>query len=252
VIDIKRLIEFLRIDQNALAEAIGKHPSSITKVKQRKMDFPDEWKGLINSKFNINVDDFDDGIPFSYRKNTLEKGEKHPILRGKDANMDINNKFVLPSSDQVKQVAFEDFQEVELLSIEAQAGYLDAIELNETPKLDYMLIPREYEKGNYLVIEVSGSSLDDGSSRSIQDGDKLLCKELIKDHWKNKLHFKQYLFVIVGPEGIVCKQITDHNPETGEIICHSWNPQYSDYTVNLENVYKLFYVKKIVERRIKF
>jgi transcriptional regulator with XRE-family HTH domain len=185
-------------------------------------------------------------------KNTLEKGEKHPILRGKDANMDINNKFVLPSSDQVKQVAFEDFQEVELLSIEAQAGYLDAIELNETPKLDYMLIPREYEKGNYLVIEVSGSSLDDGSSRSIQDGDKLLCKELIKDHWKNKLHFKQYLFVIVGPEGIVCKQITDHNPETGEIICHSWNPQYSDYTVNLENVYKLFYVKKIVERRIKF
>jgi len=153
---------------------------------------------------------------------------------------------------EIKQVNFDSFMEVNYLSIQAQAGYLDSMELNIEPKLDTMLIPREFEKGNYLIIEVAGNSLDDGTARSIQDGDKLLVKELIKEHWRNKLHYKTHLFVIVSSDGIVCKQVIDHDVQNGIITCHSWNNLYKDYIVNLNDVYKLFYVKKIVERRIKF
>ena len=92
----------------------------------------------------------------------------------------------LEYSNQVKQVPFSDFMETEYLPVEAQAGYLDCLESQDTPKLDTMLIPKEYDKGNYLVIEIKGDSMNDGSNRSIQDGDKLLCKELQKHHWTSK------------------------------------------------------------------
>lgn len=153
---------------------------------------------------------------------------------------------------EVRQVPHTDYMEVSYLSIEAQAGYMDSLENNQIPNLDTMLVPVEFEKGNYLVVEVSGESMNDGTLRSVCDGDRLLCKDLQKHHWRNKLHYKQYLFVIVGRDGIVCKQVTGHDVEKGIITCHSWNPQYKDYVIHLDEVYQLLYVKKIVERRIKF
>lgn len=94
--------------------------------------------------------------------------------------------------------------------------------------------------------------MDDGTSRAICNGEKLLCKELQRIHWKNKLHFRQYIYIIVSREGIVCKQITSHDIDNGIITCHSWNPVFEDYTINLEDVIQIFYVKKVVERRIRF
>lgn len=153
---------------------------------------------------------------------------------------------------EVKQVSFDDFMEVEYLPAKAQAGYLSSLEDNQHLELETILVPSEFEKGNYTVIEIGGNSMDDNSNRSICDGDKLLVKEL-QDNYTNKLiPFRQFLFVIVSREGVVCKQITNHDVEKGLITCHSFNPTYSDYTIDLRDVYKLFYVKKIVERRIKF
>lgn len=155
---------------------------------------------------------------------------------------------------EVKQVESVNFMEVDYISINAQAGYLNAIsgsddQLNE---LDKMLVPKEFEKGYYMVVEVKGDSMNDGTNRSINAGDKILCKELQKHHWQNKLHIRNNLFVICSPDGIVLKQITGHNTETGVLTCHSWNPLYEDFTVNIEDAYKLFYVKKIIDRQIIF
>lgn len=154
----------------------------------------------------------------------------------------------------ITQVTFDSYMEVKYLPVIAQAGYLNGFyDIKENiEQLDTMLIPREFEKGNYLVVEISGDSMNDGTTRAICDGDRLLLKELDKSAWKDKLHFRQNLFVIMSNEGIVCKQVVDHNTETHDLICHSWNSHYPDYKVNLGDVYKLFYVKKIVERRIKF
>lgn len=154
----------------------------------------------------------------------------------------------------ITQVTFDSYMEVKYLPVIAQAGYLNGFyDIKENiEQLDTMLIPREFEKGNYLVVEISGDSMNDGTTRAICDGDRLLLKELDKSAWKDKLHFRQNLFVIMSNEGIVCKQIVDHNTETHDLTCHSWNNHYPDYKVNLGDVYKLFYVKKIVERRIKF
>lgn len=222
MVDLQALLNRLGLNQRELAATVGKSEQAITNVKKGKMPFPVEWKDVIREKFNVEVDDFE----------VIEQSDK--------------------TVDEVRQIPNGDFMEVSYLPISAQAGYLDALESQVEVELQTMLIPTEFEKGNYLIVEISGDSMNDGTARAIQDGDRLLVKELQRHHWANKLHFNQYLFVIASSQGIVCKQILDHNTETGILTCHSWNPAYKDYLIDMRIIYKIFYVKKIVERRIRF
>ena len=97
--------------------------------------------------------------------------------------------------------------------------------------------------GNYMSFEVKGDSMDDDSKRSFSHGDLVLARELDKVHWKDRIRYDQYPYwVIVLSNTILCKEIIDHNVETGDITCHSLNPspEYTDFTVNLGQVYRLF------------
>ena len=151
---------------------------------------------------------------------------------------------------ELKQIAYEEFMEAKYLPITAQAGYLTSLEGNGKIELQKILVPKEFNKGNYLVAEIDGASMDDGTNRSICDGDKLLLKQLELNNG-DRLPYRNNLFVIVSKEGIVCKQIINQNLENGNITCHSFNNLYEDYDINLRDVYYLFLVKKIVERRVK-
>lgn len=161
--------------------------------------------------------------------------------------------------NEVKPVAHEQYMEVPYLPAIAQAGYVsDFADTLITGagtsivEMDTKLIPREYEKGNYLVVEIVGDSMDDGTDRSLAEGDKLLVKELERSAWNYKLNHKRYLFVIATKEGVVCKQVTHHNVERKIITCHSFNQIYHDYYLNLDtDVLQMFYVKKIVEKQIR-
>jgi len=161
------------------------------------------------------------------------------------------------SHSNAKVISTDDFMEVKYLPVRGRAGYLSAyaqVDGEADEELDSLLVPKEYEKGNYLVIEADGDSMDDGTSRAICDGDKLLAKELDKSLWADyKLHFKRYLFVIfTKSEGIVIKQICEHDLQKGIIECHSWNVMYNNFTIKTSDILRLLYVKKIVERKIKF
>lgn len=149
----------------------------------------------------------------------------------------------------------QDVVGVRVVEIKAHAGYLRGYadpEYMET--LPTIPVSKEAVRGgNFLCFTVSGDSMDDGSRRSLCHGDVVLGRELYKSHWQNKLHYKRVLFIIIHKdEGICFKEITNHNPETGEITCHSWNSEYEDFTLNLKDVKQLFYIKKIVERNINF
>ncbi|MCZ2480052.1 XRE family transcriptional regulator [Aquirufa nivalisilvae] len=159
---------------------------------------------------------------------------------------------VLSKKQEVKQVDSSKFMEVPYVSAIAQAGFMNGHFYNHLEELDTMLLPQEFEKGNYIVVEIVGESMNDGTDKSINDGDKLLLKEVEMPLNGHGLNFRQNIFVIVSHEGIVCKQITKHDVEKGIITLHSWNSSYEDYQLNLSSVQKLFYVKKIVERRVKF
>jgi len=174
------------------------------------------------------------------------------LLTGKEYDIsetNINNTI----TSEIKEVDFDEFMEAEYLPIKVQAGYLSGLEEKKPIELKKMLVPREFEKGYYKVIEIEGDSMNDGTPRSICDGDKLLLKEIEGGNYLQKiLPYRNNLFVIVSSEGIVCKQIIDQNIEKECIVCHSFNPLHKDYEICFKDIYQLFTVKKLVERKIKF
>jgi transcriptional regulator with XRE-family HTH domain len=152
------------------------------------------------------------------------------------------------------QVPFDDFMEVPDLSTpEAVAGFVAAGGSDEfVEKLPKLLLPKEYDKGNYLVIKVTQDSMDDGTDEAIKEGDKVLCKQLFWSKKEKPLHQRDNVYVICHRDGsMVFKEIVDHNVKSGLILCHSWNPDKQDYSIFLEDVVALFEVKKLVERPIR-
>jgi phage repressor protein C with HTH and peptisase S24 domain len=142
--------------------------------------------------------------------------------------------------------------EVPLVNQYAYAGYTRGFSDHEyvesLPKFPW-LVDREY-KGNYITFEVRGDSMDDGSRDSYIEGDKVLCREISPDHWKNKLHFRKWDFVIVHKtDGILLKRIIEHKTNTNEITIHSLNDIYPDEQINLKDIAQLFNVVQVQRRK---
>jgi len=157
------------------------------------------------------------------------------------------------SISNVKEIEFNESMEVEYLPVQAQAGYLDGLVVNRPVELKKILVPKELEKGFYKVIEIQGDSMNDGTTRSICDGDKLLLKEIEGGNYlKKPFPYRNNLFVIVSGHGIVCKQIISHNIKKKCFVCHSFNPLHEDYEISFEDIYQLFYAKQLIYRKIKF
>lgn len=99
--------------------------------------------------------------------------------------------------------------------------------------------------GNYMAFEVKGDSMDDGTRSSFEDGDIVLARELDRIHWRDGLKVNQRPYwVIVCKSSVLIKEVTEQNLETGEITCHSLSdsPEYSDFTLNFDEIKRLFYV----------
>lgn len=135
---------------------------------------------------------------------------------------------------------------VRVVTTTARAGYSDSYYADEYLKdMPTIMIEsdREY-KGKYLAFEIDGDSMEPEYNK----GDIVICREIPRDHWKTKLHFRDWDFVIAhGTKGIMVKEITAHDVETGEITCHSLNSEiHADFTLNLKEV---AYLYNIVEHR---
>jgi len=152
---------------------------------------------------------------------------------------------------EAKPVENPIFEQIPLIPISARAGYLtdfgDEEYIKDLPTVP-VIVDKHY-KGKYRVFEVEGDSMYDGSFISISDKDKILCREVQKSLWQYKLHINDWFFVIVHrTEGIIVKQIIEHDVENSLITCHSLNPIFEDFTINLNDVLELYNVIKIVDR----
>ena len=97
-----------------------------------------------------------------------------------------------------------------------------------------------------MCFEVRGESMTDNSFESLPPKTRLLAREIQRHHWQSKLHTHKYKrFIIVHrTDGILIKQITNHDLANNTITAHSLNPDYEDLIVNLDDVVQLFNVVK--------
>lgn len=159
-----------------------------------------------------------------------------------------------PSNDEANQLSDIQFMNIPFVPIYAQAGYGkgygDQEYIDSLPTIP-VIVDKTY-KGKYRVFEVKGDSMDDGSRKSLCEGDKILCREVRPELWQSKLHIKDWFFVIcMKDNGILVKQILSHEVETGEIVCHSLNSLFDDFKMNLSEVGELYNVIKIVDRNTR-
>jgi len=142
----------------------------------------------------------------------------------------------------------DNYMVVEYADLRVSAGPLGTKNLQALPKNKIRLVPKEYDRGEYMVLRVDGPSMDNGTSISIPDGTEILVKKYYL-HNGDKLPIRNNLFVIDAKDGQALKQIIEHNTEEGYIICHSYNPEFKDYKVMLEDVLQFFIYRKIVSSR---
>lgn len=145
------------------------------------------------------------------------------------------------------------YMDVPFVPIKAHCGYLtgygDMGYIERLPTIP-VLIDRNY-RGHYRVFEAAGDSMDNDTRQAICDGDKLLTRELPRDLWLPRIPRRDWYYVIVHrTEGISIKLITDQD-DRGNITCHSLNPMFDDYVVNLDDVAELYQVITVIERNMR-
>lgn len=141
---------------------------------------------------------------------------------------------------------------VPLVSQYAYAGYLSGYADNEyLDALPLVPVMVDHElKGRYIMFEVKGDSMNDGSEQSILEGDRLLGREIKRDLWKYKLHINKWDFIVVHrTEGILVKRIIEHDTEQSTITLHSLNPEYEDRTFSLNDITQIFNVIEVHRNR---
>ena len=157
-----------------------------------------------------------------------------------------NNTHNIPQGE-LKPKEYSTSIKVRLVSNKAKAGWSEGYYNDEyLEELPFVMIDAdENYKGKYLAFEVEGDSMEP----DYLEGDIVICREIQRHLWSSKLHFRDWDFVIAhSTNGIMLKEITAHNVETGDITCHSLNPKYEDFVLNLHQVAHLYNVVEVRQK----
>jgi len=158
-------------------------------------------------------------------------------------------KNVKPFRSEVSPVPEGDYMMVEYVDLRASAGKLGGADIAQLPETHKRLVPKEYAKGGFLVVRVDGDSMDDGTKRSLSDGDEVLVFQY-EGNIMDGLPIRKTLFVITTREGNVLKQITEVNADERYIVCHSFNTHYADFKVDFRDIHQIFIVCKVTQKQI--
>lgn len=148
--------------------------------------------------------------------------------------------------------------EVKIVPIKGQAGYLrgfpDPEFYQDLPTLTIQV--NGNHRGNYLAFEVNGDSMTpsriEDMADAILEGWHVVGRELPRHHWQFKLHTHShsYWIIVHKTEGILIKQIVEHNVEMGTITIHSLNEAYQDEVLYLSDIEQIFSgVKRVINDR---
>lgn len=109
----------------------------------------------------------------------------------------------------------------------------------------------EVHHGSYIAFRIEGDSMDDGTWNGFRKGDTVVVRELSRDKWLPKLHIRDWPYwVVVFGNNVRIKEIVAQDETTGAITLHSLNPspEYCDFTLNLDEVSRLFNVVQHVPK----
>lgn len=144
-----------------------------------------------------------------------------------------------------------EFVKVPVVPYGARAGVTgDYEQIFASDEYESVMIPKDKVRGGkYLVFTVTGDSMEP----ELRARDRILAKHVEHTYWQEMpLHIHSYRVwvLITRDEGILTKQIVEHNVEERTVRLHSFNPIYPDFTISLEGVLDIFHATEIISRQI--
>lgn len=239
---IRGLAKEMGLSLSEFAKKIGTHQSSLSRSLAEGNNVGDAMLNKISIAFDINK-----AWLLTGEGEKLNEKKKEDVLARLGANWDKGDRENFVS--EVTEIPLSEFREVEFVDLHASAGPLGVSNIDFLPDTKRRLISKEYENGNYLVVRVDGDSMNDGTPRSLYDGDEVLIREKTNERWY-EMPIRKTLFVICSRDGNVLKQIGEINFQEGYIVCHSFNPSYKDYRITFEDIIQVFVVLHVVYRKI--
>lgn len=211
-----------------------------------------ETVNKILDTFKVSVEEIWDEARFREDLNSFYEFKYTPRLEAKPVSLADPEGFDATGEKIYELPDGSKIMEVKVVPIKSQAGYLhgfpDPEFYEDLPTLKVSV--NNYHKGSYLAFEVQGDSMTPTDisliNQAVLHGWFVIAREVARHHWKYKLHtHSNSKWVIVHKtEGILIKQIIDHDIEKGTITVHSLNPKYEDQVLNLDDCEQIFNVVK--------
>lgn len=225
---LAQLMKHQHWNQSQMAEFLGCKQPLISNVLKGEQPLSSQNKIQLHKRLGMNILWFDEGTGEMFGGNSNAKEVPQDDFRILSIVVDR-----------------DDNELAKAVPAYAQAGYLTGFrdpEFVEQLPDDNFLYPTN--DGTYRTFEIVGDSMEP----AFYETDFVRGKFLDPAHWRNKLRIGE-IFIVVHKEGIICKQLKDHNPETGDIVLRSFNDLYEDRHLNLAEVYELWYYKGYFSRR---
>ena len=243
-------------------------------MKQRLIEYL-KYKGIGQNRFEKIA-----GISNGYISNLKKSPGAEILTKILKAAPDLNRVWLLTGEGEmltqdvvpVRQAEFREYERTKsgnrfYRSTEGHIVMQVPIEALGSPDDEYATIVSDYENettlfevdevhhGKYLAFRVNGDSMDNGTRNSFERGDIVLVRELSRDKWLPRLHYRDWPYwVIVFGNNVRIKQIIGQDENTGTITLHSLNPspEYTDFTLHLDQISRLFNVVKKKPRIITY
>lgn len=230
-------------------------------VKDRLLEFI-SYLGISVRQFEKNVG-LSNGYVNNIRKSTNKIDEiktSYPELNiewlifGKGKMLNSVHEEAPKHNAKISEIG--NYMEVAIFPTRAQCGDSDEYTTDkfyEDWEKQIVIVDKQY-RGTYLLFDINGDSMDDGTSDSLLDGDRVLGRQVPMQYWKDKLFYRKwkYFAIFVKGQRPIIKQVTYHNTEEHYIICHSLNPMFSDIKIELKDVVAIFNIVDQVGGKSKF
>lgn len=231
--ELKALRIKANLTQEELARLVAMHKNTIY-LYENKKNVPVKKADLLRARLQQLITK--EGLSIDHKNVIADEGKEYSLQNSN------GNKFILKSDGSYDVTA-------KVIPFEAYASYIETLE-DASVHHDFeevLFNVDQFGKGNYKAFRIKGDSMNGGSIDDVPDQALVLGRELGRHHWKDGFHKTKHGFIILCKENIFHKDIVDFDKETGDITCHSRNksPEYSDFTINLNDVYQIF---KIIKR----
>jgi transcriptional regulator with XRE-family HTH domain len=137
---------------------------------------------------------------------------------------------------------------VKLVPFDAYSSYVETLEdvsiVHEWEEVTFNV--DQYGRGNYEAFRTKNDSMNGGRIDDTPSKSLVLARELNRQLWLDGFNHSQYGWIVVCKKSLMHKDITHLDKENGTITCHSRNgsPEYSDFELKLNDVYRIFKVIK--------